>query len=133
MTIAQHASKGGKASVAKRQALAVERRTRAEVVWRLVDETDDLSPAALAAALMLIERLTADPDCDPLAVLRLANAAEIVHRISRLASGQSTANIARRDMTDDERREQMARLRAMASDATREESPAHVDAGDSEK
>jgi hypothetical protein len=92
------------------------RRQKAEVVWRIVDETEDLGPAALAAALTLIERLAEDPDADPLAVLRLANAAETVHRISRLASNQSTSNVAQQKvMTDDERRELLARLRGTAA------------------
>lgn len=114
------AEDGRKGALAKNERVKeqkAELARRAEVVWRVVDETTDLSPAALNAALTLIERLSADPDADPLAVLRLANAAEVVHRISRLASGQSTANVAHASMTDEERRERMARLAGMAGAA----------------
>jgi type II secretory pathway predicted ATPase ExeA len=110
------AAEGRAKALAVRQERVLARQQKAEVVWRIVDETEDLGPAALAAALTLIERLAEDPDADPLAVLRLANAAETVHRISRLASNQSTSNVAsQKVMSDDERRELLARLRGTAA------------------
>lgn len=108
--------KGAAATNARRNERKAELARRSEIVWRIVDETEDLSPAALAASLTLIERLSVDPDADPLAVLRLANAAEIVHRISRLASNQSTSNSAtQRVLSDEERRELMARMRGQVA------------------
>jgi len=55
----------------------------------------------------------------PLDAHRLASTAEILHRIGRLASGQSTSNVAHAQaMSEEERRERMAylqsRLRAFA-------------------
>lgn len=77
-----------------------------------------MAPAALAASLALIEKVqnaSAELEIeDPLGLQRMANAAEIVHRISRLASGQSTANVAHAQLSDEERRERMAQLRAIA-------------------
>lgn len=109
---------GRQRSIEVRQAAAMERYRRADVVSRVVSETEDLAPAALETALALIakvaEGLPGIEIDDPLAAQRLANTAEIVHRISRLASGQSTANVAHAQLSDEERRERMAQLRAIA-------------------
>jgi uncharacterized protein YheU (UPF0270 family) len=102
-------------SLEVRKANTLERMRRSEVVHRVVSETADLAPAALDAALRLVERLGTDgAELEietTLDAQRLANVAEIVHRISRLASGQSTANVAHAT-TDDERRARLAELRS---------------------
>lgn len=111
------AEAGQQSGLARRQAI-IERAARAQVVDRVVSETEDLAPAALAASLALIEKVqnaSAELEIeDPLGLQRMANAAEIVHRISRLASGQSTANVAHAQLTDEERKERMAHLRSIA-------------------
>jgi hypothetical protein len=109
---------GRQRSIEVRQAAAMERYRRTEVVDRVVSETEDLAPAALSAALAFVARLEEalpglDID-DMLSAQRAANTAEIIHRISRLASGQSTANVAHAQLTDEERKERMAHLRSIA-------------------
>ena len=93
-------------------------RQRYETVYRVVAEVEDVAPAALETALNAMLRADETMDTVPvdtmLDVKRLAETAEILHRISRLASGQSTANVAHAAMTDDERRDRMAQLRAIA-------------------
>ena len=94
------------------------RAARAQVVDRVVSETEDLAPAALSAALAFVAKLEEalpglDID-DMLSAQRAANTAEIIHRISRLASDQSTANVAHATLSDDERRDRMAHLRSIA-------------------
>lgn len=107
--------KGALARNAKAETIKRERRAKAEVVWRLVDEADDLAPAALAAALELVNKVSAgvalvDVD-DALTLQRLATAAETVHRISRLASGQSTSNVLHgQTLTSDEYAARLAEL-----------------------
>lgn len=80
----------------------------------MVTELDDVHPAALNAALVAIQRAEQGigevPVETTLDVQRLANTAEIIHRISRLASGQSTSNVAHAG--DQDRAERLAALRA---------------------
>lgn len=113
--------KGGITSAEKRRSEIVRRAARAQVVDRVVSETEDLAPSALRAALSLIEKAEAAAEGmdveNPLDLQRVANAAEIIHRISRLAGGQSTSNVAHANLSDDDRRELMARLRAQAAQA----------------
>ena len=105
-----------RAVIARRKAQA-ERMRKAEIVHRAVTEYDDIAPAALATALALIERVEAEiaviPVDDALALQRIAQSAEIVHRISRLASGQSTSNVAHAQLSSEERAQRMAELDAM--------------------
>jgi len=85
------------------------------MVYKLVSELDDLSPAALRTALTIVRELDRQggelPIDNWLDAKRAADTAETVHRIHRLAAGQSTANVAHANLTDDERREYLARLR----------------------
>ena len=93
---------------------------KAATVATVVDEVGDLSPAALATALEVVTRVAQSLD-DGLPIdnwldaKRASEVAETVHRIARLAAGQSTANVAHAtvQLTDEERRERMAQLRAM--------------------
>ena len=94
-----------------------ERAARTEAVWRIADEVDDVAPAALEAALRLIERAAREAEevevTSALDLSRVAASAEILHRISRLASGQSTANVAHAGpMSAEERSEAEASLRS---------------------
>ena len=94
-----------------------ERAARTEAVWRIADEVDDVAPAALEAALRLIERAAREAEevevTSALDLSRVAASAEILHRISRLASGQSTANVAHAGpMSAEERAEAEAYLRS---------------------
>ena len=101
-----------------RQARWARERRASEVAYRIVTELDDVAPAALDAALRGLARggaaLDEVPIETPLDAKRVMEAAEIAHRISRLASGQSTANVAHAQLSDEERRERMAQLRAIA-------------------
>ena len=123
------AHKGAQRSVEVRREAAARRGQASEVVYRVVTELDDLAPAALSAALAIIHKLEdALPDLevdDMLSAQRAANTAEIIHRISRLASGQSTANVAHAAMTDDERHARMAQLRAIAEANQRRDDATH--------
>jgi hypothetical protein len=112
--------RGAEVSNAKQAAIRAERDRRSLVVWEIVSEVDDLAPATLAAALRIVEQVAASgaelPVESWLDAQRAANAAEIIHRISRLASNQSTSNVAsQKVMSDDERRELLARLRGTAA------------------
>ena len=112
-------------------ALKRQRRTdlakRVTVVDAIVSELDDVHPATLRACLSIAKALEdggADiPIEDWLDAQRAANTAEILHRISRLANGQSTANVAHATMTDEERRERMAQLRAIQHDTATPPTP----------
>jgi hypothetical protein len=91
-----------------------ELRQKSDAVWEIVTELDDVAPAALEATLVFISRAAnAVEDVEITSALdlhRVAGAAEILHRISRLASGQSTSNVAHAN-TDDERAARIAELR----------------------
>ena len=93
------------------------RRERSEVVYRIVTELDDVHPAALDGALRAITRTADAIDgmevTDVLDAKRLAETAEILHRISRLASGQSTSNVAHAQLSAEERAQRMAELDAL--------------------
>lgn len=106
--------KGAQRALEVRQERILERARRTQLVDRVVSETEDLAPAALDAALRLVERLGRDgAELEietTLDAQRLANVAEIVHRISRLASGQSTANVAHASSED--RAARIAELKA---------------------
>jgi Mg2+ and Co2+ transporter CorA len=126
----------GALAVNEQRRLATElRRRQLAVADAIVDEVSDLSPAALRAVLAITQRvedeLAAIEVSEALDLQRMANTAEILHRIHRLASGQSTSNNAHATLTDEERAARLAQLRAMSGQ--REESPARSDAGDSEK
>lgn len=114
----EQAALGRQRALAVRQANVDRRRLASEVAYRMVTELDDVAPAALSAAFRAMTR--AEDEIDnvevdgTLDVKRLAETAEILHRISRLASGQSTANVAHASLSDDERRERMRQLAAMA-------------------
>jgi hypothetical protein len=107
--------KGAQRGVEVRRQQMAERAVRAEIVYRAVTELDDVAPAALSAVFALIERANAEAETieveSALDLHRVAGAAEILHRISRLASGQSTSNVAHAT-TDDERAERIRELRA---------------------
>lgn len=107
-----------KRSAAKRQAKWAAERRRTEVVHRIVTELDDIHPAALDGALRAMTRasdaLETVPADDALDVKRIAETAEILHRISRLASGQSTSNVAHAQLSEEERAARLARLRGDA-------------------
>ena len=117
--------RGGHASQRVLATKRAEMSRRAEIAYRLVSEVEDVAPATLDAVLMLV---TAARDADvtiesSLDLLRTAQTAEILHRISRLANGQSTANVAHATMTDEERRERMAQLRAIQHDTATPPTP----------
>lgn len=87
------------------------------MAYRIITELDDIAPAALETTLRGLRRgldaLDEVPIDNALDAKRVLESAEIAHRISRLASGQSTSNVAHRDaMSDEERRERMAYLRS---------------------
>jgi hypothetical protein len=110
-------SLGGRNSVAKKQREFAQRALRSEQIARVVSETEDLAPETLAGALAIAEKLRAgieDIEIDSsLDAVRLANVMEVLHRVSRLASGQSTSNQAVMHMSDEERKERMAYLRSL--------------------
>ena len=124
--------KGAEVVNRRRMAAKVEEARAVEIVRRLVSESEDVAPAALSAALRLIEKVesaAADMEIDdPLSLQRMANAAEIIHRVSRLASGQSTSNTAHAVLTDEERRERMARIRGDVNVGTPVPDPPRSDA-----
>lgn len=107
--------RGREKSLEVRRQKAADRREKAAVVRRVVSETDDLAPAAFRTVLELISQVeegvaTLTPT-NALDAHRLAATAEILHKIGRLASGQSTANVAHAQaMTEEERKERMAYL-----------------------
>ena len=111
-------SRGGHAGTAALRRKREELDKRSLTVWQVVDETQDLSPAALSAAMdgirAVAEGLSTVVPEDALDLQRIANATEILHRIHRLASGQSTSNNAHASLTDDERAARLARLRGDA-------------------
>lgn len=110
------ATSAARKSVQVRRERAARRGLASEVAYRIVTELDDVAPAALQAALVALQRasdaLEEVPVETTLDAKRVAETAEIVHRISRLASGQSTANVAHANMSDEERAERMAYLRS---------------------
>lgn len=112
------ASDAARKATEVRQARWAHERLASEVAYRIVTELDDVAPAALDAALRGLARggeaLETVPIETPLDAKRVMEAAEIAHRISRLASGQSTANVAHAALSDEERKERMAQLRAIA-------------------
>ena len=115
--------RGQQKSLEVRRQKAADRKAKAEVIRRVVSETDDLAPAAFRTVLSIVDQVEQGMDVlqvnTPLDAHRLASTAEILHRIGRLASGQSTSNVAHAQaMSEEERRERMAylqsRLRAFA-------------------
>ena len=114
--------RGARAGAVERTRGAAERRKHVYEVYRLIDDADreGISTMSLAAALVLIENALAEAGSVPvettLDVLRLMNAAETAYRISRLASDQSTSNVAHNVMTPEERRARLAELRGMNGD-----------------
>ena len=106
----------GKASALAKRRRILERAERIQVVDRVVDELDDVSPAALEAALVGLTRgqaaLADVPIDNALDAKRVLEAAEIAHRIARLASGQSTSNNLSVSLSAEERAEHMAYLRS---------------------
>lgn len=104
-------------SLEVRRQRALEKKLKSEVVRRVVDETRDLAPATLETVLELVVQVRdgmANLEVnDPLDAMRMANTAETLYRIARLASGQSTANVAHgKTLSDEERAERIAYLRA---------------------
>lgn len=83
--------------------------------YELITELGDIAPAALEAAFFGLRRGTEAMEDVPiettLDVKRLMESADLAHRIYRLASGQSTSNVAHAT-TDDERAERIRELRA---------------------
>jgi len=118
--------RGLERSLEVRREKAARRREKELAIRRVVSETDDLAPAAFRTVLELIRQVEDGLDGltvgSPLDAQRLASAAETLHRIGRLASGQSTANVAHaQTMTDEERKERMAYLRSRVAAMTVEE------------
>lgn len=125
VTITQHAthesrSKGGRAKGANAAAL----QRRSATVALIVDgmAAEEIAPASYTVALELIAHAA---DALPgikvetaLDLHRVAQTAEIIFKIARLASGESTQNVAHAHLTDDERRDRMRQLAAMGSDTT---------------
>jgi hypothetical protein len=107
---------GGLAKGAKVRAA----RARAAVVDRIVDgmDAEEIAPAAyrlvMSTMCKLEDELPDVPITSALDAVRIAQAMEIAHKIGRLASGQSTSNVAHATMSDEERRERMAQLANMA-------------------
>ena len=115
--------RGQQKSLEVRRQKAADRKAKAEVIRRVVSETDDLAPAAFRTVLTIVDQVEQgifDIEVNnALDAHRLASTAEILHRIGRLATGQSTSNVAHAQaMSEEERRERMAylqsRLRAFA-------------------
>ncbi len=112
--------RGQQKSLEVRRRKALERQLKSEVVRRVVDETRDLAPAALETVLELVVQVRDGLDKLPvnntLDAHRLANTAEVLYKIARLASGQSTANVAHaKSLSDEERAERIAYLRSRLS------------------
>jgi len=114
---AESRERGRLRSLEVRRQKALERQLKSEVVRRVVDETRDLAPAALETVLELVVQVRdgmANIEVNnPLDATRMANTAEVLYRIARLASGQSTANVAHaKSLSDEERAERIAYLRS---------------------
>jgi hypothetical protein len=77
---------------------------------------DGIAPAAYDAALALVakamEALPTIPIETSLDLVRVAQTADLVYRIGRLASGLSTSNVAHASLTPEDRDERRARLLA---------------------
>jgi hypothetical protein len=122
------AAVGRERALEVRQSRASSRMVKAATVAAVVDEVGDLSPAALSAALDVVTRVARSiedglPIENWLDAKRAAEVAETVHRIARLAAGQSTSNIAHAAaLTDEERAERMAYLRSLADQVPAEPS-----------
>jgi hypothetical protein len=102
-----------------RRERAATRVAYAETLDLIVKEYGDrgrIGPLMFAAAAKLVEAAIAGEIPEPetaLERLRLAETARICHAIGRLEADESTANIAHATvLTDEERRERMARIRA---------------------
>lgn len=129
----ENARQAQQRSAAVRQERWARERLASETAYRLVTELEDVHPAALSATLSLLRKIedgTADLDVETwLDAQRAANTAEIAHRISRLASGQSTSNVAHAGDTDRAARiaELRARLEQHNGDDTTPAAPADTD------
>jgi len=114
---AESRERGRLKSLEVRRQKALERQLKSEVVRRVVDETRDLGPAALETVLQLVLQVRDGLDNLPinntLDAHRMANTAEVLYKIARLASGQSTANVAHaKSLSDEERAERITYLRS---------------------
>lgn len=112
--------KGAEKSNALQRQNRAQMRERSLAIHEIVSEAQDLSPESLAGALTVARLIREGSDALPmeswLDAQRAANVAEILHRVHRLASGQSTTNVAHAGpMTDDERRARIAELQGPPS------------------
>jgi hypothetical protein len=125
VSIVDHATtetrrKGSQALVAKRDIA----RKRTYAVDQIVAgmDAEDIAPAAYRLVMRTMVKLEDElpdvPITSALDAVRIAQAMEIAHKIGRLASGQSTSNVAHATMSDEERRERMAQLGRMAQGDT---------------
>ena len=111
-------------SVASRRKNREDAALRRQQIERMAQELDhsQVGPVTLAAAFKLaIICATGEVPVpkDALERKRLAETAEILHRIARLELGESTSNIAHATASNEERTEQLAQLQARM-DALRE-------------
>lgn len=117
---AEESRKGAAASNAVQAQKRAETDARLLVAHEIVDEMTDLSPAMLRGALHLARLLDAGASDLPLDswldAQRASTVMETMHRIHRLASGQSTSNVAHANLSPEERAARTAQLEAMASD-----------------
>lgn len=124
-------SRGGKKAAIVLQQRTNDKRRKSVAVHRFVDEIEDLSPALLEASLGIAEKILESAHLVPiltwLDAQRAATTAEILHRISRLASGQSTNNNLTLTITDEERKERMAYLRQLMEGVGKDKSEDIVD------
>jgi len=114
--------KGAKAGGLARNKQRMAAVAKATEIWAVVDELGDVSPAALRVALGIIRQIELEgaqlPIEDWLDAQRATGIAVELHKLHRLASGQSTANVAHAAMSEEERKERMSYLRSLAGQTT---------------
>ena len=113
----EQAREAGRKSAEVRAAKRAELNARRAQVERITSELDrtQIGPATLAAALTLAQAAIAGDipiPRDALERKRLAETAEILHRIGRLEMGESTANVEHAALSDVERASRLAALRS---------------------
>jgi hypothetical protein len=112
----EDASRGAQVVNAQRSEQARVRRAKSEVIARMVADldADDIPVAAYAGALQLmldvLENGTTVPIENRLDVQRTADAAKTLFTIARLASGESTSNVASVNVNADQLAARLAAL-----------------------
>lgn len=109
----EQALKGNRNHTAARQQRNAERAQRRDFVDRVTEavEEGEIGQAALRTALEWTNKLETADDIaveTTLDAVRAAAVVETLHKVHRLASGQSTANVAHATLTDEERATRVA-------------------------